>query len=405
MKHVVAVAILSWSFANAAPPAAAPAAAPAPAPAAAEPKINTAEIARKIVRSANLKEKDLVTVRGGHRDDALLDDIALEVAKIGAHPVRMVMSEKYTQRWWDEVPARNDTPLVAAQMKMVTAVGADINIEWIENPGYLAGVLPERKAAGDKAQRMINDARLKKSTKIVNLGNGLYPTELLAKRYGISKAELTKQFWDAVNVDYAKLKTTGELVQRVLKKGLSLKVTNANGTNLKMSIGGRNVFVSDGVLTDEELKKGGAACLVWLPAGEVYLSPVAGTAEGTVVIDRAWFEYKEITGLTLTFAKGVLTNMSAKSGGESLKVAYDAAGKGKENFGLIDIGINPSFPANGKVLSYIPAGMVTIGLGGDSWAGGTNTSEFEFEMFQGNSTVEVDGMVIVDKGVLKLADQ
>src|SRR5687767_6861570 len=64
----------------------APAPAPAPvvaaAPAAApEVKINTAELARKIVRAANLREKDLVTVRGGERDNALLDDIALEVAK------------------------------------------------------------------------------------------------------------------------------------------------------------------------------------------------------------------------------------------------------------------------------------------------------------------------------------
>lgn len=405
LKLISAVVILTASATFAAPPAAAPAPAPAAAPAVEAPKLNTAEIARKIVRSANLKEKDLVTVRGGMRDDALLDDIALEVAKIGAHPVRMVMSEKYTQKWWDEIPARNDAPLVAAQMKLVNAVDADINIEWIENPGYLNSVMPERKAAGDKAQRQINDARLKKSTKIVNLGNGLYPTDQLAKRYGMPKADLTKLFWDAVNVDYAKLKTTGELVQRVLKKGLQLKLTHPNGTDLKMSIGGRNVFVSDGVLSDEEVKKGGAACLVWLPAGEVYLSPVAGSAEGKVVIDRAWFEDKEILGLTLTFKGGKLTSMTAKSGGESLKVAYDAAGKGKEEFGLIDIGINPNIPSNGKVLSYIPAGMVTIGLGGDSWAGGTNNSEFEFEGFQAGSTVEVDGLVLVENGVLKLGDK
>jgi len=343
-----------------------------------------------------------VTVRGGERDNALLDEIALEVAKIGAHPLRIQQSERYTQRWWDEVPARNDAPLVAAQLKFVNAVDADINVEWVENPGYLSSVLPDRQAAGNKAQRVVNNARLKKNTRIVNLGNGLYPTETLAKRFGIAKPELSRLFWDAVNVDYAQLKTTGEVVRNVLSKGQQLRLTNPNGTDLKMRIAGRKVFVSDGVLTDEEVKAGGAACLVWLPAGEVYLAPLQGSAEGTVVIDRSWYDDKEIRDLKLVFKAGKLVEMSAKSGFESLKVAYDAAGPGKDEFGMIDIGINPKFPANGQVLSYIPAGMVTIGLGGDSWAGGTNNSEFAFEGFQARSTVEVDGKVLVAGGVLKL---
>lgn len=403
MKLATAIAFFSCCLAWAASPA--PAAPPAPPVAALEaPKLNTAELARKIVRSANLREKDLVTIRGGARDEALLDDVALEVAKLGAHPLRIFLSERYSQRWWDEVPARNDPLLVAAQLKLVNAVDADINIEWVENPGYLGGVLPERKAAGDKAQRVVNDARLKKNTRIVNLGNGLYPTEPLAKRFGMSKAELTRLFWDAVNVDYAQLKTTGEVVRNALKKGQQLRLTNPNGTDLKMSVVNRPVFVSDGVLTDEKVKKGGASCLVWLPAGEVYLAPVPGTAEGKVVIDRSWYDEKEIRDLKLTFKAGKLTEMSAKSGGESLKVAYDAAGPGKEAFGLIDIGTNPNFPATTRVLTYIPAGMVTIALGGDSWAGGSNNSEFSYEGFQGNSTVEVDGKVLVQAGVLKVGE-
>ncbi|MHB8879657.1 MAG: aminopeptidase [Myxococcaceae bacterium] len=403
-----AASLLTCSLSWAAPPPPAPKAAPAVAQAAApavEPapaKINTAELARKIVRSANLREKDLVTVRGGMRDEALLDDIALEVAKAGAHPLRVLLSERYAQRWWDEVPERNDAPLTAAQLKLVSAVDADINIEWVENPGYLNNVLPERQAAGNKAQRIVTAARLKRNTRIINLGNGLYPTDTLAKRFGVSKNELTRLFWDAVNVDYAKLKTTGEVVRNLMKNGKEIRVTNVNGTDLKMRIGGRQVFVSDGVLTDEKVKKGGASCLVWLPAGEVYLAPVPGSAEGTVVFDRAWHEDKEIRGLKLTFKAGKLTDMSAKSGAESLKVAYDAAGPGKGDFGFIDVGINPSFPSAGKVLSYMPAGMITIGIGGDAWAGGTNTAEFSFEGFQPNSTLQVDGKLLVDAGALKL---
>jgi aminopeptidase len=366
------------------------------------PPQDTREIARKVVRSANIREKELVLVRGGIRDETLLDDIALEVAASGAYPLRQHFSERYTYRWWDEIPPRNDSSAASAQLKLASVVDADINVDWVDNPGYLSSILPDRLAAGRKAQRPVDEARLKRNIKIVNLGNGLYPTEALAKRFGMSRSALAQQFWGAVNVDYAKLKATGELVRQMLKKGHVLRLTNANGTDLTMRIGDRPIFVSDGVLTDDEIKKGGPACLVWLPAGEVYFAPAPVTAEGTVVFDRAFHEDREIIGLTLTFKKGKVTSMTAKSGIEGLQVHFEAAGPGKEDFAFIDLGINPHVQRQ-KVLSYIPAGMVTIGIGGDAWAGGTNTSEFAFEGFQPDSSVSIDGQPLIENGELKVS--
>src|SRR5438067_4427406 len=101
-------------------------------------------------------------------------------------------------------------------------------------------------------------------------------------------------------------------------------------------------FVSDGLLSDDKLKKGGPVCQVWLPAGEVYLAPVPGTAEGKVVVERMLLEGKEVRGLRLTFKKGKLTEMKAESGLEQIQALYDAAGPGKDEFSVLDIGINPA---------------------------------------------------------------
>jgi leucyl aminopeptidase (aminopeptidase T) len=130
---------------------------------------------------------------------------------------------------------------------------------------------------------------------------------------------------------------------------------------MKVQIEGRPVFVSDGVISADDVQTGGAACSVWLPAGEVYLTPVPGTAEGKVVGDRQFFQGEEIQDLTLTFKAGKLTSMTAKSGLERLKALYDAAGPGKDEFAGIDIGINPNvhLVPGSRMVAMMPATSCT----------------------------------------------
>ena len=183
-----------------------------------------------------------------------------------------------------------------------------------------------------------------------------------------------------------------------------MHLTNANGTDLKVRIEKRPVFVSDGNLTPEKIKKGGSAVQTWLPAGEVYVAPVAGSAEGKVVIDRVFFEGKEVIGLTMTLKSGKVTELTAKSGGERLLEMYKAAGPGKEQFAVVDIGINPNvrIPKDSKMLVFMAAGMVSVWVGNDTWAGGDNNASFDAGGFMPGSTLKVDGKVIVENGALKL---
>ena len=171
-----------------------------------------------------------------------------------------------------------------------------------------------------------------------------------------------------------------------------------------MNIEKRPVLVSDGNLTPEKIKKGGAAVQTWLPAGEVYVTPVAESAVGKVVIDTSFYEGKEVTGLTMTFKAGKVTDLKVKAGGERLLELYKAAGPGKEKFGAIDIGINPNvrLPKDSKLLVFMASGMVSVFTGNDTWAGGGNNGSFGVGGFLQGTTLKVDGRVIVDKGACEL---
>jgi leucyl aminopeptidase (aminopeptidase T) len=363
-------------------------------------------IAQKLVNQCgHIQEGEIVYISGGFNQIELLESIVVNVKKLGAFPLLNVGSDRLTRRLYTEVPVKYDTQTPELSLKLFDFVTATIILDFIESADLLADIPPERFVAINNSYKLVNELIEKRSIKGVYLGNGLYPTESQAKQFGLSQSELSDIFWRGVNTDYLKLEAIGKAVKTILTGGKEIHIVQANGTDLKVSVENKLVFVSDGSLSAEDLKQGYAASQVYLPAGEVFMAAVPGTAEGKFVVDRDFFQGQEITGLVLSFHQGKLVSMTAKSGLDVFKAYYDAAGPGKEEFAFFDVGINPDvqIKPGSKLLSYMPSGVVTLGIGNNIWAGGENNSPFSYLFFLPGSTVTVDGKVLVDKGVLKYA--
>ena len=69
---------------------------------------NMQGVARNLVQAAMVKPGDRVLVTGSVRDAGLLEDIAIEVAKVGGDPLITIGSDRLFRRSYDEVPARFD---------------------------------------------------------------------------------------------------------------------------------------------------------------------------------------------------------------------------------------------------------------------------------------------------------
>lgn len=367
-------------------------------------KAENEALAQKLVNQcANIHEGEFVLISGGIRDFELLEDIVINVGKKGAFPILSMGSDRMTRRWVTEVPPKYDTRSPEGDLKLLGFMTAMISVDYNETVGLLSDIPEERLVARGKAYEPVNELVIERNIKGVNLGNGLYPSEANAKQFGMTQKELSDLFWKGVNVDYDKLEATGKALQAKFSEGKEVQITNPNGTDLKVRIEKRPMIISDGVLSADDLKKGFATSQVYLPAGEAYLAPVPGTAEGKVVVDHHFYQGKEITGLTLTFKAGKLTSMTAKSGLEALKKMYDAAGAGKEDFAFVDLGINPNvtLTPGSKLLAWMPSGMVTVGIGNNVWAGGENKSPYSLPCFLPGSTLKLDGKAVVENGVLK----
>lgn len=370
--------------------------------------INLDELAQRIVtQSARVREGEIVYISGGVRDLELLENLATHVRKVGAFPIVTVNSDRMIKRSYTDVPAKYDSQEPKLDLALADLLDAAIAVDSIESAGLLEGISAERRAARAKAGAPANKKYVDNSVRFVEVGNGLYPTSWLAQRLGMSQGDLAKNFWEGANVDYSGLQSRGEAVKSALSAGKELRIVrSANGTDVTLGIAARPIVVSDGIISAADVKQGGAAVAVFLPAGEVMITPVVGTAKGKVVVDRLYFDDKEIQNLTLNFAAGKLTSMSGSGPGyAAFKARYDAASDpAKAAFAYVDLGINDKvrLPEASKVGTWVPAGMVTIGIGNNIGFGGENNAPYGFFFHLPGTTVTLDGKTIVENGGLKL---
>jgi leucyl aminopeptidase (aminopeptidase T) len=368
---------------------------------------NLDELAQRLVtQSAAVKEGEVVMITGRQQDAELMENIAVEVAKAGGYPMVDYSSDRLSKRLFFDVPDTYDARPDALGAKLADVLDVVISLGNGTTENLFEGADPKRVAARSKAGEAVQQAFRRNNVRTVDVGNNLYPTAWRAERYGMSEEALASMFWNGINVDYAELQARGEQVKAALAGGKELRITNPNGTDLVVQVQGRPVGVSDGIISADDLKQGGSAVSVYLPAGEVFVTPVPGTATGKVVATRSFFRGKQVDDLTLTFAEGKLTAMAGSGPGfADMKAAYDAIEDvRKDLFAYVDLGINPNIKlaAESKVGNWVPAGAVTLGMGNNLWAGGDNSVPYQEDISLQGSTVTMDGKVIVENGELKL---
>jgi leucyl aminopeptidase (aminopeptidase T) len=361
---------------------------------------------RLVNQCANIAQGELVLIAGSPRDLELLQHLAIAVRQRGAHPLLTLQTEDLTRRMFTEVPAQYDAQERVFGTKLARMIDAYIAVDYGEDPNLLADIATARVQSADQANMKVECILVERGVRQLMVGNGLYPTKARAQQFGIPQRDLSRIFWDAVNVDYGQLQARGEEVRTRLAATKELEITAANGTKLTVRIADRRVHINDGVISTQDRQPNNPNCQAWLPAGEVYVTPVPGTANGTFVVEHCFFEGEQIDNLKLEFRNGRLTSMTAQGEMKQLKRRYDGAAEGRDLLAVIDLGINTNVrvPRDSRLVTYMAAGTITIGVGNNSWAGGDNDVPFWLPAHLTNGTLKTDGQVLIDRGQLKTKD-
>jgi 2,5-dihydroxypyridine 5,6-dioxygenase len=194
-----------------------------------------------------------------------------------------------------------------------------------------------------------------------------------------------------------------EFYADILERGKTVHVTSKEGTDLEVSLGQYQVGRGTGVANRGQLQV--------VPAGQVLAVPDDGSAQGTLVIDRAigGEQYKELhEPITLQVTHGDVNaiegGMEARQLREFLASLDDARAYHLTELG---IGVNPLCKFSGIGApgeDTHKRGTVTFALGCDTHLGGSTPGPVHIDMAMRFPSLSVDGRdLVLDARLVKTA--
>jgi leucyl aminopeptidase (aminopeptidase T) len=204
-------------------------------------------------------------------------------------------------------------------------------------------------------------------------------------------------FARTLRVDYTHLEQVGRVLTSMLTRAGTCLVTAPRGTDVALSLHGREAICDDG-----DLRARGA----WgnLPAGEAFIAPLESEAQGTIVFDGSlagWGLLDE--PLSIELERGRAVTAAGGAAAEWLLETLDAGGDNGRTIAELGIGTNPVATITGAILEDEKAeGTVHFAFGANTGIGGANQASVHIDGLVREPQVELDGRPILRAGRLRL---
>jgi len=173
----------------------------------------------------------------------------------------------------------------------------------------------------------------------------------------------------SMNVDWKRLSKRTKSVAKIVNTAEAIEIKTPNGTHITMSKKGRQALSDDGILT----KQGSFGNL---PAGEVFLAPVEGSANGRLVLE--WAPTRELKSpITLIVEDGIVKDVIGDEPYADYLMAKLNEREENRNIAELGMGTNDMAKRPDNILeSEKILGTVHIALGDNSSFGGKVKTPF-----------------------------
>ncbi|MEK7587607.1 MAG: aminopeptidase [Patescibacteria group bacterium] len=214
----------------------------------------------------------------------------------------------------------------------------------------------------------------------------------IASLPGISHSMILR----TLQTDPHALKKQTETIATLLSKNSHVRITSPEGTELTISIKGRKGIADTGILHMP-------GSFGNLPAGEAFIAPVEGSAEGILVVDGAMAGIDLDTPTMIKIANGNVTMITESQAGKELLRRMDTAGPKSRVVCELGIGTNPTTLLNHNVLEAEKVyGTCHIAFGNNSTFGGTNSVLFHTDVVLRNPMVMIEDKIVVKEGSIRV---
>jgi aminopeptidase len=278
-----------------------------------------------------------------------------------------------------------------ADMAELQATDCTLSIDAPANTADLAGIDPALIARAAAARVPLREARM-----ALRWCGTIWPTPALAQLASMSSDDYAQFVSRALFLDrpdpvqaWRELSANQARIVERLRPARQIRI-EADGTDITLDVTGRTWVNSDGRRN--------------MPSGEVFTGPHEHSANGTIRFTvPTGPRGVTVTGVTLTFRDGEVTQFSAERGEDYLRAALDTD-PGARFLGELGIGTNTGIdrPTGHILLDEKMAGTVHLALGRSyPETGGTNASALHWDLIcdlRDGGQISADGEPVVRDG-------
>jgi aminopeptidase len=198
-----------------------------------------------------------------------------------------------------------------------------------------------------------------------------------------------------LNADFDKIVGMTHFIADQLKGVKLIRVVTKAGTDITMPVEGRMIIPSTGVLRE----KGQSGNI---PSGEVFLAPIEGLSNGTVVIDGSMASIGMIkTPITVKVVDGYAEEITGGEEAERLIAILDKSGRDARAVAEFGMGTNYKAKLTGQILEDEKVfGTIHIAFGNNLTMGGTIAVNSHLDGLVKEPDVYFDEKLIMKKGKL-----
>jgi aminopeptidase len=371
-------------------------------------KVELDEIAHFLVTESmrigkrNDGSSESVVIRYNATDPSCVD-FALKVEeecwKRGAHTLLRPLNYARERL---KLSSKPDSALGEAEpliMSIAETQDVDIYIGEYDDPNYAAGLADKWKLVAPWKQKyteIIDDRK-------VRWGYVGWPIPSAAVAYGVEPREFRRIFFNSIRQSFSKdLMSYIDYYADALRAKDRVRVVAKDGTDLSFSIKGRPVLIDDSTISPEDVARGDLGLNI--PCGEVYVSPLETTANGTIIFENATVPgFGRMTNLRLRFEDGRVTEVVADTGADRFKQFLDANSGDKDRIAELGIGCNPGAEYTGGsiIVDEKIYGTIHIAIGNNSGSyQGVNKASCHLDMVKDmrEGELHVDDRLVMRNG-------
>jgi leucyl aminopeptidase (aminopeptidase T) len=354
-----------------------------------------AEVAPQLVRSSKVGRGMTVLIRGHAAMMPLMERLAIELERAGAFTMLIPTSDSISAVNL-AAPASQRLRGVATMVPLMNSADMIFTFPMVEDFAIYANRSPEllkTDAVVDSTWRAMRRTTERRGREVVV--NVPLPRDTVG--VGLSYADLASLRWGSMSVDYPQVAATGDAIRRQLDAARQIRVTSPEGTDITFTLVKGRVAVEAGTSTPVETSRKGIGSA--LPGGTVFAIAEPSSASGAIRAPWDWCELP-VENEAIDVDHGRPTNITASRDEACIRKTVSPL-----RFNLLTIGLNR---ANRSATSGVHAplndlngtGMVLLGFGLNTFAGGSDTTRGQWMVPQPRASVYADGVPVVRDGAL-----